>query len=94
MMGSLTSSRKFDPLDLEMLDRVYALACLYIEADNLCRTTEKDTAREQDALRKQIFILAGTGPVDFDTLCDEVLASMEEYKTVSRAGSKGTKITH
>ncbi len=79
-MGSVTTSRKFDPLDLEMLDRVYALACLYLEADNLCCTRVRDTAKEQDALRKEIFSLAGTGPIDFDTLSDKVLAGMDLYK--------------
>ena len=70
-------SPKFDSLDLELLDRVYAVACVYIEADNLCRIPDaKDTARRQEALRKQIFALAGTGPLKFDPLCGKVLSSM------------------
>ena len=71
-------SPKFYPLDLELLDRVYELACLYIEADNLCRAPEKEPAREQDALRNQIFALAGSGPIKFDPLCDKVLASIAD----------------
>jgi len=77
------SSPKFDPLDLELLDRVYALACLYFEADNLCRTTDKEPATEQEALRKQIFALAGSGPVRFDPLCDKVLAIIAETRRTS-----------
>jgi hypothetical protein len=75
------SSPKFDPLDLEFLDRVYELACFYVEADNLCRTIEKEPAREQEALCKQIFILAGSGPIKFDPLCDKVLASIAETRS-------------
>jgi hypothetical protein len=79
-------SPQFDPLHLELLDRVYEVACLHIEADNLCRTTdEKDMAIEQDALRQQIFALAGTGLINFDPLCDKVLASIVECRPVYRA---------
>jgi len=67
-------SPSFDPLDLELLDRVYELACLYIEADNLCRTTATESVKQREALRKQIFVLAGSGPIKFDPLCDQVLA--------------------
>lgn len=75
-MGSATpESQKFNPLDLEMLDRVYALACLYIEARDLCSAKEKDAA-EDAALRQRVFALAETGPVNFDTLSDKVLASL------------------
>jgi len=68
-------SPKFDPLDLEYLDRVYKLACLYIEADNLCRTTGNDLTKEKEALRKRMFVLAGSGPIKFDPLCERVLAT-------------------
>ncbi len=68
------SSPKFDPLDLELLDRVYDLACLYVEVDNLCGTAGEAPASVKETLRKQIFVLAGSGPVRFDPLCDEVLA--------------------
>lgn len=69
-------SPKFDPLDLEYLDRVYQLACLYIEAENLCRATGNDLTKEKEALRKQMFVLAGSGPIKFDPLCERVLAIM------------------
>jgi len=79
-MGSVIQGRKFDTLDLEMLDRVYALACLYIEAQNLCGTTARDKAKEQDELRKVIFGLVGCGRINFDTLSDKVLVSWQSRR--------------
>jgi hypothetical protein len=35
-MGSLNARHAFDPLDLEIIDRVYEVACAHIEARNLC----------------------------------------------------------
>ena len=83
-MGTLNLRQKFDPFDLELIDRVYEVACAYIEARDLYRDTEKD-AQEEDVLRKTMFTCAGTGPLDFDNLCDRVLASMDDYRTGSRA---------
>ena len=83
-MGTLNLRQKFDPFDLELIDRVYEVACAYIEARDLYRDTEKDT-QEEDVLRKTMFTCAGTGPLDFDNLCDRVLASMDDYRTSSRA---------
>ncbi len=77
------NSPKFDPLDLELLDRVYELACVYVEADNLCRTPEKEPAINQEALCKQIFVLAGSGPIKFDPLCDKVLTIIAEARSSS-----------
>jgi hypothetical protein len=78
-MSSLNLGHIFNPLDLEILDRVYEAAWAHIEARDLYRDPrcdpQKDGARE-DALRKTVFTVAGTGPVDFDTLCDKVLASI------------------
>ena len=83
-MGSMTLRQKFDPLDLEIVDRVYEVACAYIEARDLYRNTDKD-AEEEDVLRKRVFALAGPGQLDFDTLCDDVLASIDEHRILSRA---------
>ena len=83
-MGSMTLRQKFDPLDLEIVDRVYEVACAYIEARDLYRNTDKD-AEEEDVLRKRVFALAGPGQLDFDTLCEDVLASIDEYRIMSRA---------
>ena len=75
-MGSF-GFRVFHPLDLEIIDRVYEAAWAQIVARDPLRNTEKDSER-QPALRKRLFALAGPGSVDFDTLCDKVLASMPE----------------
>ena len=71
-MGSFNRCQIFDPLDLEIIYRVYETARAHIEARDLYRDTEKNSERE-DALRKTVFAFAGTSPVDFDTLCDQVL---------------------
>jgi hypothetical protein len=73
-MDSLSSSHIFNPLDLEILARVYEVARAHIEARDLYRDLN-DGARV-DTLRKTVFTLAGTGPVDFDTVCDKVLESL------------------
>jgi len=78
-MGSLSFRDKFDPLDLEIIDRVYEVACAYIEARDLYRDKNNDPM-EKDALRKQVFASAGVGPIDFDRLCDEVLPSIDPHR--------------
>src|SRR5262249_48092261 len=83
-MGSLNLRQKFDPLDLEIIDRVYDVARAYIEARDLYRDTTKD-AQEEHVLRKQVFALAGPAFLDFDTLCDRVLLSIDQYRSMSRA---------
>lgn len=35
-MGSLNARHAFDPLDLEIIDRVYEVVRAHIEARNLC----------------------------------------------------------
>ena len=67
-------TRVFDPLDLEIIDRVYEAAWAQIEAREPSRDKQKDGERE--ALRKWIFAVVGSGHVDFDDLCDKVLASI------------------
>jgi len=74
-MSFLNLGHIFNPLDLEIIDRVYDAAWAHIEARDLYRDPRKEGARE-DALRKTVFTVAGTGPVDFDTLCDKVLAGL------------------
>ena len=68
----------FDPLDLEIIDRVYETAWAQLEAREPLRDREKDADRER-ALRKLVFALATPGIVDFDTLSDRVLANMPGY---------------
>lgn len=78
-MGSFTSRHAFDPLDLEIIDT----ACAYIVPQNLC--DPERSPEEEDALRQGIFVLAGNGSFDFDSLCDKVLANMAELRVTSRA---------
>ena len=56
----------FDPLDLEIIDRVYSALC-----------KEVALAAQNEELRKRIFERANDGPFDFDTLHDRVLASYQ-----------------
>ena len=83
-MASANLRRTFDPLDLEILERVYEVACAYIEARDLYRDCAKD-AEEEDVLRRTVFAIAASGPLDFDTLCEGVLASMDRYRATLRA---------
>jgi hypothetical protein len=71
----------FKPLDLEILDRVYEAAWVALQARDPFRDTDKDGER-QESLRKLVFDNTGPGRVDFDTLCDRVLANMSENWTV------------
>ena len=75
MALSTALSQQFNPQDLEILDRVYALAPLQLVARDLCSTKEEDP-EEIAALRKQVFALAGSGPVNFDALSDKVLTTL------------------
>ena len=77
-MGSFKSV--FDPLDLEIMDRVYEVAWAHAQAREPSRNTASDGAR-QKALRRKIFgvaRIAGPGHIDFDTLTEVVLATISE----------------
>ena len=76
-MGSFKHPHAFDPLDLEIIDRVYEAAWAQVEARDPSRDRQKDGER-QEALKKLVFALAGSGHVDFDRLLDRVLASVPE----------------
>jgi hypothetical protein len=70
--------RTFDPFDLEIIDRVYAVAWASVEAREPDRDLAKDGQR-QKALRKRIFgvaRIAGSGHIDFDMLTEVVLATI------------------
>jgi hypothetical protein len=70
----------FDSLDLEIMDRVYEVAWAHIQAREFSRNTVSDGAR-QKALRGKILgvaRIAGPGHLDFDTLCEVVLATIPE----------------
>ena len=64
----------FDPLDLEIIDRVYEASWARLLAVNLPADEMEEVGRRKN-LRKRLFDLARPGGVEFDTLCDVVLAS-------------------
>jgi len=77
-MGSYNHPRVFDPLDLEIIDRVYETAWARLEALEPLRDRERDGER-QEQLSKLVIGFAHTsklGHVDFDELCEVVLEQM------------------
>ena len=72
-----SSGSSVDPLDLEIIDRVYEAAWAHVEARDLSRARQKD-GEWQKALKKLVFALAASGHVDFDSLLDNVLESVPE----------------
>jgi hypothetical protein len=76
----------FDPLDLEIIDRVYEVAWAHIQARQPNRNSASDGLR-QETLRKKIFGVArmlGPGHVDFDALTEVVLATIPDHRTRQR----------
>ena len=68
VMGAYKSV--FDPLDLEIIDRVYEAAWAQLQAREPSRNAASDGGR-QEALRRKIFGVArilGPGQIDFDML--------------------------
>ena len=63
----------FDPLDLEIIDRVYEAACARFEAQ-MPPSLPRDELRE--SLRKRVMICAASGNVDFDSLYQQVCAGL------------------
>ena len=80
-MGSFQHPRVFQPLDLEIIDRVYEAAWAQIEAQDPFRDREKDDERKE-ALRKLVIDDAGTDKVEFDKLYERVVAHLPEAWTV------------
>jgi hypothetical protein len=86
-MGPFKRPCVFLPLDLEIIGLVHEAVWAQIEARDPFRNRNEDGER-QDALRKRLFALATPGTVDFDTLYDNVLASMPDTRaTFSELGS-------
>jgi hypothetical protein len=73
-MGSFKHPRVFDPLDLEIIDKVYEAAWAQIESRDLGRDMTLDQEL-RETLRKQVFACAFSGRVDFDTLYESVIAN-------------------
>jgi hypothetical protein len=76
-LGSCQKPRVYNPLDLEIIDYVYEVAWEQVKARDLFRDTSRDEERKL-RLRRLIFVLAKPGKVDFDTLCDRVMANLTE----------------
>jgi hypothetical protein len=80
-MGSYNHLRVFDPLDLEIIDRVYETAWARLEALEPFRDREEDGERQKE-LRKLILAFAHTtksasgNHIDFDDLSELVLDSI------------------
>jgi hypothetical protein len=82
-MSSFKRPRAFDPLDLEIIDRVYEAVWAQIEAREIDRDSERDPERQQ-TLREQVFAIAGMGPVDFDVLYERVMDTLRRSVGVER----------
>lgn len=67
----------FDPLDLEIIARVYEAAWAQLEAREPFSGSELDEER-QEALRKRVFELAGSHRVEFDDLYEKLITRMPE----------------
>jgi hypothetical protein len=80
-VGSYNHLRVFDPLDLEIIDRVYEAAWARLEALEPDRDREEDGERQEE-LRKLILAFAHTTKsapgnyIDFDDLSKVVLDSI------------------
>ena len=81
----------FDPLDLEIIDRVYEVAWAYTQAREPFRDPASDHER-QKALREKIFGAArivGSGRIDFDMLTEVVMATIpDRSKEPSRVSTR------
>ena len=72
----------FDPLDLEIIDRVYEAAWARLLAQNPIEDENEEAARQKN-LRQRLFALSHPGRVEFDALYDEVLSSYDKPKTIT-----------
>jgi hypothetical protein len=61
--------RTFDPLDLEIIDRVYEAACARFEAG---MPPSRPTDELRKSLRKRVMTCAASGNFDFDSLYEQV----------------------
>jgi hypothetical protein len=76
-LGSFRHLRVFDPPNLEIIDRVCEAAWAQLEARDPLRDIEQDEER-REALCKLVMDQTGTDRIEFDTLCEKVLANMPE----------------
>jgi hypothetical protein len=88
-MGSF-KPEGFDPLDLEIIDRVYEAAWAQLEAREPFRDRNKDGERGEE-LRQRIFAVATSGKIDFDSLCDRVLANVPKHSMPGPGSEAGAE---
>ena len=69
---------------------VYEAAWAHLEAREPFRDRQNDDER-QNALRKLVFDSAGSDKINFDTLCDRVLASITWMVFTSREPHRSPK---
>ena len=82
--------RTFDPLDLEIIDRVYEAACARFEAE---MPPSRPTDELRKSLRKRVMTCAASGNFDFNSLYEQVCASLAvDYLLKSVAWVKRVKI--
>jgi hypothetical protein len=73
----------FDPLDLEIMDRVYEAAWAQVEARKFSPHAQPDDELKE-TLRKLVTTCAANGKIEFDTLYDKVCAALPEYVGLRR----------
>jgi hypothetical protein len=78
-------SHVFDPLDLEIIDRVYEAALAQLEAQRKDRDVNE---RLRDGLRKRVMACAEAGQFDFDTLYERVWDNDSDYDFTKTKGGK------
>jgi hypothetical protein len=83
-MGSLKSPHAFDPLDLEIIDRVYEAAWAQVEARRPFSNTDSE---RREALRKYVMACAAEGKIEFDALYERVVAHMAKSRVTFTAKS-------
>jgi hypothetical protein len=74
-MGSFKHPRAFDPLDLEIINRVYEATWALVEALKPLRDHRKDDEQKK-ALRKRVMTYATSGEIEFDDLYHKVWPTM------------------
>jgi hypothetical protein len=85
-MGSFKPPRAFNSQDLETIQWVYEAAWARVVLRDPSRDKMHD-AELQAFLRRRIFAFAQCSPVDFDTLCDRVVASItQDWASPPKAG--------
>ncbi len=89
-MVSFKHPLAFDPLDLEIIDRVYEAAWARVEAKEPDRDRSRDDARKE-ALRQWVFALAEGHPVEFDALYERLEKVPTSWLLTVARGKSGSR---